>query len=414
MTVQTSKITKKQREWLNHLVRLNSSITFRFNNRPSTVSFETDEINIILSEIESIKALPTPSQYAKLRMIFDESFVYTPRTRRTAAATQAAQVVVEPILEAPVPIQVMEPVIESPVQIDEIISLPAIESLVESIPEAITEEPEVVPAPQAEQPNITEVRMTNKTIDDLDFTKVDPNDLEEANLVVEYFETCAEAWSERTGLPPHKYPACEEEKELYRKCRASVDRHYTTPAPISEVRGNKHRDTINNLTKEEHDSLVTTQIYNYVKQEPPFDPNYRIIEKPVEVIKVEPIKQAVKKEEPFKLQYRSASQIEEDEMRKKLEEIRAAEKEEQLRQFMEEMQTPKQVVEVKASIPEPDYDSHSYSDEEINSARAYVRNMTKFLESDTGRNSYTMPAHTKELFENKKIIAKCKLTSERG
>lgn len=111
MTVQTIKITKKQRAVLEHLVRLNENITFRFNNRPSNVAFETDETTIILSELESIKAILTPSQYAKLRMMFDDTFTYTPRTRRTAVATPVATPVVE---VAPVIIE--EPVIEAPIQ----------------------------------------------------------------------------------------------------------------------------------------------------------------------------------------------------------------------------------------------------------------------------------------------------------
>ena len=107
MTVQTIKITKKQRATLELLARLNENITFRFNNRPSNVAFETDEATIILSELESIKAVLTPSQYAKLRMMFDDTFTYTPRTRRTVVATPVATPVVEVT-----PVIVQEPVIE--------------------------------------------------------------------------------------------------------------------------------------------------------------------------------------------------------------------------------------------------------------------------------------------------------------
>lgn len=173
MTVQTSKITKKQRECLNLLVRLNSSITFRFNNRPSTVSFESDDATTILSELESIKAVLTPSQYAKLRMIFDESFVYTPRTRRTAVATPATPVVVETILEAPTPIQVVEPVIEL-------------------LSEQIIEEPII---------------------------------------------------------------------------------------NLNAVRGNLNRDAINEMTREEFESLTTTQMYRNAKQELPIDYDLKIVDK---------------------------------------------------------------------------------------------------------------------------------------
>ena len=175
MTVQTSKITKKQRECLNLLVRLNSSITFVFNNRPSTVSFETEDATIILSELESIKTVLTPSQYAKLRMIFDESFVYTPRTRRTTAAIQAAPVVITP-----------EPIQEVKQE-----AMPILES--------------------------------------------------ESNFEVTEID---------------------EEK----------------PKALSRIRGNAHRDAINEMTQAEFNSLATTQLYNMLKQEVPIDHNLQIVE----------------------------------------------------------------------------------------------------------------------------------------
>jgi hypothetical protein len=179
VTVQTIKITKKQRAVLEHLVRLNANITFQFNNRPSTVAFETEDATIILSELESIKQILTPSQYAKLRTLFDDTFIYTPRTRRTVAATPAAIPVVEPaetlLVVTPEPVIVKEPVIEIPVK-----------------EEVKSEEPiKVALSDVAANPN---------------FNKVDPKVLEEATKVVDFYEQAAASFSKLFKRPETEYP----------------------------------------------------------------------------------------------------------------------------------------------------------------------------------------------------------------
>ena len=210
MTVQTIKITKKQRAVLEHLVRLNENITFRFNNRPSNVAFETDETTIILSELESIKAILTPSQYAKLRMMFDDTFTYTPRTRRTAVATPVATPVVE---VAPV-------IIEEPVIVLEtaaVIEIPVEEPIIEPIKVALSD--------VAVNPNLN---------------KIDPKTLEEATKIVDFYEEAAASFSKLFKRPETEYPISEENKSLYRKCKQITE----------EARGNLHRSSINQMTQE--------------------------------------------------------------------------------------------------------------------------------------------------------------------
>lgn len=311
MTVQTIKITKKQRAVLEHLVRLNENITFRFNNRPSNVAFETDETTIILSELESIKAILTPSQYAKLRMMFDDTFTYTPRTRRTAVATPVATPVVE---VAPVIIEEPVIVLETPVE------------------EVKVEEPiKVALSDIAVNPNLN---------------KIDPKTLEEATKIVDFYEEAAASFSKLFKRPETEYPISEENKSLYRKCKQITE----------EARGNLHRSSINQMTQEEQDSMLTTQVYKQMKQEAPIDVSLEIVE-----VKPAPAPLPVKEEVPVK----------------------------------QEVETP------------------SYDDDEILSARSYVRNMQKFIEEGRGGDGYIMPQHLKDNLNRKTLIAKCKLSTEK-
>lgn len=317
MTVQTIKITKKQRAVLEHLVRLNENITFRFNNRPSNVAFETDETTIILSELESIKAILTPSQYAKLRMMFDDTFTYTPRTRRTAVATPVATPVVEVapvIIEEPVIVLETAAVLEIPVE------------------EIKVEEPiKVALSDVAVNPNLN---------------KIDPKTLEEATKIVDFYEEAAASFSKLFKRPETEYPISEENKSLYRKCKQITE----------EARGNLHRSSINQMTQEEHDSMLTTQVYKQMKQEAPIDVSLEIVE-----VKPAPAPLPVKEEVPVK----------------------------------QEVETP------------------SYDDDVILSARSYVRNMQKFIEEGRGGDGYIMPQHLKDNLNRKTLIAKCKLSTEK-
>lgn len=348
MTVQTIKITKKQRAVLEHLVRLNGNITFRFNNRPSNVAFETDEATIILSELESIKAILTPSQYAKLRMMFDDTFTYTPRTRRTVVATPVATPVVEVA-----PVIVQEPVIEKPVE------------------ESKAEEP----APEPIKVILSDVAANPY------LNKVDSKTLEEATRIVNFYEDAAASFSKLFKRPETEYPISEENKSLYRKCKQTVE----------AARGNLHRDSINQMTKEEHDSMLVTQTYNQMKQEAPVDTSLEIVE-----VKSAPVQMNVQKPEGLKVSA-VANEI--------------AQKQQQ----NPAMSTSRyDHAGFNPSIPKvDDVNDHQFADDEISSARSYVTNMQRFIDEQRGGPDYVMPEHTKIMLERKRVIAKCKLSTER-
>ena len=99
--IKTIKITGKQQAWLetfqehqNLLVNCctnqiedveTAELTFRFSARPKTVSYEDTQLELINNEIEHFKKVLTPSMHGKLKALFNDDFMYTPRTRRTAA-----------------------------------------------------------------------------------------------------------------------------------------------------------------------------------------------------------------------------------------------------------------------------------------------------------------------------------------
>lgn len=114
--IKTIRITGKQQAWLetfqehqNLLVNCCSNnedtevneLTFRFSARPKTVSYEDTQLELINNEIEHFKKVLTPSMHGKLKALFNDDFMYTPRTRRTTAATVAAAPIVEvtPVVE---------------------------------------------------------------------------------------------------------------------------------------------------------------------------------------------------------------------------------------------------------------------------------------------------------------------------
>lgn len=114
--IKTIRITGKQQAWLetfqehqNLLVNCCSNnedtevneLTFRFSARPKTVSYEDTQLELINNEIEHFKKVLTPSMHGKLKALFNDDFMYTPRTRRTTAATVAAAPIVEvtPVIE---------------------------------------------------------------------------------------------------------------------------------------------------------------------------------------------------------------------------------------------------------------------------------------------------------------------------
>jgi hypothetical protein len=78
-----------------------NELTFRFSARPKTVSYEDTQLELINNEIEHFKKVLTPSMHGKLKALFNDDFMYTPRTRRTTAATVAAAPIVEvtPVVE---------------------------------------------------------------------------------------------------------------------------------------------------------------------------------------------------------------------------------------------------------------------------------------------------------------------------
>lgn len=114
--IKTIRITGKQQAWLetfqehqNMAVNCCSNnedtevneLTFRFSARPKTVSYEDTQVELINNEIEHFKKVLTPSMHGKLKALFNDDFMYTPRTRRTTQAPVVAAVVAAPVATVP-------------------------------------------------------------------------------------------------------------------------------------------------------------------------------------------------------------------------------------------------------------------------------------------------------------------------
>jgi hypothetical protein len=114
--IKTIRITGKQQAWLetfqehqnmavnccsnNEDIEVNE-LTFRFSARPKTVSYEDTQLELINNEIEHFKKVLTPSMHGKLKALFNDDFMYTPRTRRTTQAPVVAAVVAAPVATVP-------------------------------------------------------------------------------------------------------------------------------------------------------------------------------------------------------------------------------------------------------------------------------------------------------------------------
>ncbi len=453
--IKTIRITGKQQAWLetfqehqNLLVNCCSNnedtevneLTFRFSARPKTVSYEDTQVELINNEIEHFKKVLTPSMHGKLKALFNDDFVYAPRTRRTTQNPVVAAVVAAPVVEVEQEIlQESDSIFEDQIPVeDTVVANGSGDDSLCDLVNGSYESPDDIFTPE-----VLEVLCE---VSDVIKSEIPESVLAVATDVVNRIETAAVAYAKLFNKEPSDYPIDERNKSYYKICRQIVDvcnaadeeqeaaeeeqqeeiiieekmQQYQV---TSNARGNFHRDVVQRITVQEYKTLTTSVAYYQASGCTAWpDPD------PTQYILVD--------EDGVAYPTQSIAAIEAARTAKFLEE----QKEKQMNKpvpvttsvvapigltrsaVQEEIEMKQRQASPKPYLPTSfapetvvveDYANHNHSDEDIMSARRYVANMQKFLDEERGGPNYVMPEHMAKIFAAKKEIAKCLLTTEK-